>query len=155
MRNIVLISHGELAQGMHSVVKMIAGDRKEVYSICLKQDMDAGLFMEECEKAVQLLKSQGYNPGLVNVRFIRPMDEEMLHVLSKKYSLIVTVEENQLIGGYGQMVSAFLHKNVCKNQLLTLGISDYFVGHATVNEQREEAGINADSIVKSIIDRMN
>ena len=39
------------------------------------------------------------------------------------------------------MVSAFLHKNVCKNQLLTLGISDYFVGHATVNEQREEAGI--------------
>ena len=99
--------------------------------------------MEECEKAVQLLKSQGYNPGLVNVRFIRPMDEEMLHVLSKKYSLIVTVEENQLIGGYGQMVSAFLHKNVCKNQLLTLGISDYFVGHATVNEQREEAGINA------------
>lgn len=114
-----------------------------------------GNIMEECEKAVQLLKSQGYNPGLVNVRFIRPMDEEMLHVLSKKYSLIVTVEENQLIGGYGQMISAFLHKNVCKNQLLTLGISDYFVGHATVNEQREEAGINADSIVKSIIDRMN
>lgn len=114
-----------------------------------------GNIMEECEKAVQLLKSQGYNPGLVNVRFIRPMDEEMLHVLSQKYSLIVTVEENQLIGGYGQMVSAFLHKNVCKNQLLTLGISDYFVGHATVNEQREEAGINADSIVKSIIDRMN
>lgn len=114
-----------------------------------------GNIMEECEKAVQLLKSQGYNPGLVNVRFIRPMDEEMLHVLSEKYSLIVTVEENQLIGGYGQMVSAFLHKNVCKNQLLTLGISDYFVGHATVNEQREEAGINADSIVKSIIDRMN
>ena len=34
----------------------------------------------------------------------------MLHVLSEKYSLIVTVEENQLIGGYGQMVSAFLHK---------------------------------------------
>lgn len=114
-----------------------------------------GNIMEECEKAVQLLKSQGYNPGLVNIRFIRPMDEEMLHVLSKKYSLIVTVEENQLIGGYGQMVSAFLHKNVCKNQLLTLGISDYFVRHATVNEQREEAGINADSIVKSIIDRMN
>ena len=36
MRNIVLISHGELAEGMHSVVRMIAGDRKEVYSICLK-----------------------------------------------------------------------------------------------------------------------
>lgn len=54
MRNIVLISHGELAQGMHSVVKMIAGDRKEVYSICLKQDMDAGLFMQECQKVFSL-----------------------------------------------------------------------------------------------------
>ena len=53
------------------------------------------------------------------------------------------------------MVSAFLHKNKYHNDLLSLGISDYFVRHATVNEQREEAGINADSIVKSIIDRMN
>ena len=79
------------------------------------------------KKQCSFLKVRDIIRGFVNVRFIRPMDEEMLHVLSKKYSLIVTVEENQLIGGYGQMVSAFLHKNVCKNQLLTLGISDYFV----------------------------
>lgn len=55
MRNIVLISHGELADGMHSVVRMIAGDRREVYSICLSQDMDAGAFMEECKKVFSLI----------------------------------------------------------------------------------------------------
>ena len=102
-----------------------------------------------------MLREKEYNPGLVNVRFIRPMDESLLHALAKKYSLIVTVEENELIGGYGQMVSAFLHKNAYKNPLLTLGIADYFVRHASVAEQRKEAGIDADSIVKSIIDRMN
>lgn len=117
--------------------------------------LSVGNIMEECEKAVQILRQNGYDPGLVNVRFIRPMDEKLLHELAKEYSLIVTVEENQLIGGYGQMVSAFLHKNEYQNQLLSLGIADYFVRHATVAQQRKEAGIDADSIAKSIIDRMN
>ena len=117
--------------------------------------LSVGSIMEECEKAVQHLQEKGYNPGLVNVRFIRPMDEDLLRELAAKYPLIVTVEENELIGGYGQMVSAFLHKNKYHNDLLSLGISDYFVRHATVAQQREQAGIDADSIVKSIIDRMN
>lgn len=117
--------------------------------------LSVGNIMEECEKAVQILREKGCNPGLVNVRFIRPMDEELLAKLAAKYPLIVTVEENELIGGYGQMVSAFLHRNEYKNSLLSLGISDYFVRHATVAEQRQEAGIDADSIAKSIIDRMN
>lgn len=117
--------------------------------------LSVGSIMEECEKAVQHLQEKGYNPGLVNVRFIQPMDEDLLRELAAKYPLIVTVEENELIGGYGQMVSAFLHKNKYHNDLLSLGISDYFVRHATVAQQREQAGIDADSIVKSIIDRMN
>ena len=117
--------------------------------------LSVGNIMEECEKAVQILREKGYNPGLVNVRFIRPIDEKMLMELANKYSLFVTVEENQLIGGYGQVVSAFLHKNECTNELLSLGIADYFVRHATVDEQRKQAGIDANSIANSIIDRMN
>ena len=117
--------------------------------------LSVGNIMEECEEAVRVLQEEGYHPGLVNVRFIRPMDEQLLHELAAKYSLIVTIEENQLIGGYGQMVSAFLHKNKYQNDLLSLGIADYFVRHATVAQQRKEAGIDKASIVKSIIDRMN
>ncbi len=131
------------------------GKSEEIYDGRDVVILSVGNIMEECEKAVQMLREKGYTPGLVNVRFIRPMDESLLHALAKKYSLIVTVEENELIGGYGQMVSAFLHKNAYKNPLLTLGIADYFVRHASVAEQRKEAGIDADSIVKSIIDRMN
>ena len=117
--------------------------------------LSVGNIMEECEEAVRVLQEEGYHPGLVNVRFIRPMDEQLLHEFAAKYSLIVTIEENQLIGGYGQMVSAFLHKNKYQNDLLSLGIADYFVRHATVAQQRKEAGIDKASIVKSIIDRMN
>lgn len=117
--------------------------------------LSVGNIMEECERAVQILREKGYTPGLVNARFIRPLDEKLLQELAAKYSLIVTVEENQLIGGYGQMVSAFLHRNEYQTRLLSLGIADYFVRHATVAQQREEAGIDADSIAKSIIDRMN
>ena len=117
--------------------------------------LSVGNIMEECEEAVRILQEEGYHPGLVNVRFIRPMDEQLLHELAAKYSLIVTIEENQLIGGYGQMVSAFFHKNRYQNDLLSLGIADYFVRHATVAQQRKEAGIDKASIVKSIIDRMN
>ena len=88
-------------------------------------------------------------------RFIRPMDEEMLHVLSKKYSLIVTVEENQLIGGlWADWFLLFSIKMYARISFLLWVFSDYFVGHATVNEQREEAGINADHC-KVDIDRMN
>lgn len=117
--------------------------------------LSVGNIMEECEEAVRILQEEGYHPGLVNVRFIRPMDEQLLHELAAKYSLIVTIEENQLIGGYGQMVSAFFHRNRYQNDLLSLGIADYFVRHATVAQQRKEAGIDKASIVKSIIDRMN
>ena len=131
------------------------GKSEEIYDGQDVVILSVGNIMEECEKAVQILRQKGYNPGLVNVRFIRPMDETLLKELTRKYSLIVTVEENQLIGGYGQMVSSFLHKNEYQNRLLSLGINDYFVRHATVEQQRQQAGIDADSIVKSIIDRMN
>ena len=78
----------------------------------------------------------------------------MLHQLAKEYSCIVTVEENQLTGGFGQMVSAFLHRNNYANRLLSLGIPDCFVEHATVAEQRVYAGIDAASIASRITEKV-
>lgn len=64
--------------------------------------LSVGNMMDEALKAVALLEEQGVEPGLVNVRFIRPMDEEMLHELAERYPLLVTVEENVLSGGFGE-----------------------------------------------------
>lgn len=117
--------------------------------------LSVGNIMEECEKAIEMLEENGITPGLVNVRFICPADEDMLHMVAEKYSLIVTVEENEKSGGYGQRVSSFLHENNYNTRLVTLGIPDCFVPHATVAQQRSMAGIDSSSIVKLIIDRMN
>ncbi len=116
--------------------------------------LSVGNMMEECIKVVDNLEGEGLNPALINVRFIKPMDRELLLKLSKEYDMIVTVEENVKTGGYGQMVSLFLHENDLDNQLLTFAIPDCFVEHATTVRQRQWCGIDADSITNSILEKI-
>lgn len=116
--------------------------------------LSVGNMMDEALKAVALLEEQGVEPGLVNVRFIRPMDEEMLHELAERYPLLVTVEENVLSGGFGEAVSAFLHENSYENHLLSFGIPDCFVEHGSVEWQRKQMGIDAASIAGRILEKV-
>lgn len=117
--------------------------------------LSVGNMMEEVLKTVDLLKEQGMQPGLVNVRFIRPMDEEMLHDLAERYPLLVTAEENVLSGGFGEAVSAFLHRNDYQNHLLTFGIPDCFVEHGSVEWQRQQMGIDAASMAARIMEKVS
>lgn len=133
---------------------IVCGKSEKIYDGKDVVILSVGNIMEECVKTVELLKENGIMAGLVNVRFIRPMDEEMLHQLAQEYSCMVTVEENQLTGGFGQMVSAFLHRNNYHNTLLSFGIPDCFVEHATVQEQRVFAGIDAASVANQILEKV-
>ncbi len=112
-----------------------------------------GSISDEAVKAKDLLQEHNVSTALINARFISPIDEEMLHNAAKNYKYIVTIEENVLSGGYGQKVAAFLEKNNYKNDLINFGIPDCFVEHATAQEQRTMMGIDADSIVKVILER--
>lgn len=116
--------------------------------------LSVGSIFEEVEKAVTILQQKGYDPGLVNVRFLRPMDETLMHQLAAQYPYIVTVEENVKTGGYGEMLGGFLHANAYDNKLLSFAIPDCFVEHATVEEQRAALGIDAASIADTIIKRL-
>lgn len=116
--------------------------------------LSVGTIYEEVNKAVVSLEEEGIETGVVNVRFLRPLDEEMLHDIAKKYSHIVTVEENVLTGAYGERVSRFLHEHAYDNTLINIGIPDCFVEHATVAQQRESMGIDAKSIVDTIMKRL-
>ena len=117
--------------------------------------LSVGNMIEEVLKTVDLLKEKGMQPGLVNVRFIRPMDEEMLHDLAERYPLLVTAEENVLSGGFGEAVSAFLHRNDYQNHLLTFGIPDCFVEHGSVEWQRQQMGIDAASMAARIMEKVS
>ncbi|MDO5146779.1 MAG: 1-deoxy-D-xylulose-5-phosphate synthase [Eubacteriales bacterium] len=112
--------------------------------------LSVGNAAQQCEEAVALLEKEGICAGFVNVRFVRPLDETLLSEAARTYPLIVTVEENELAGGYGQMVSAFLHKKGYRNDLLSFGIPDCFVEHGDVAWQRKQAGIDGTSIAREI-----
>lgn len=90
-----------------------------------------GAMVEKARKAADLLKEQGISAGVVNARFVKPLDEEALEAASQKVKLIVTLEENALIGGFGEGVLDALNRHgrlqACK--VLNLGIPDKFVLH--------------------------
>lgn len=111
-----------------------------------------GNIMVECEKAVQILREQGYDPGLVNARFISPLDTEMIDELAKSYQHIITVEENVLTGGFGSKVSEYLHNKGYETGCTCLGIHDCFVEHGSIAQQRKDAGIDAVSVADTAMD---
>ncbi len=117
--------------------------------------LSVGNMIEECAKTVELLKEQHIRAGLVNVRFVRPLDEALLHDLAGRYRLIVTAEENELSGGFGQAVSAFLHRQNYKTGCMNFGIPDCFVEHGSVETQRKRAGIDAASMAARIAAKMD
>lgn len=116
--------------------------------------LSVGNMMEESLKVVEDLKKEGLDPGLLNVRFVRPMDEEMILHLVEQYDYMITIEENVLTGGFGEQVSALLHRKDKACHLISFGIRDCFVEHATVFAQRRWNRLDADSMTKEILARV-
>jgi len=90
------------------------------------------------------------NATLVNMRFIKPLDEQLILEMAKTHDLIVTLEENVIIGGAGEGVGACLLKHGCKNQVINLGLPDYFVEHAGVDEMLASCGLDPAGILAAI-----
>ena len=147
---------GTAYEGFEDCDSPIEMGKSEV--ICQGQEIvliGVGHIMEECEKAIGILREKNLNPGLINARFISPIDEEGILRAADHYPVIATVEENQLSGGFGERVSSLLHKYRRNNTLLTFGIDHCFVPHASVEEQRRMIGIDAESIAKRILETID
>ena len=146
---------GKAFQGLEENRQPIIPGKSEIIHTGEKMViLSVGNMMEESLKLIELLKEEGYDPGLVNVRFLKPFDKELIRELSSSYELIITVEENLKIGGFGQLISAYLHETGLKNILLSFGIDDCFVDHATVDCQRRWCGIDAGSMAARILERL-
>ncbi len=110
-----------------------------------------GHMMEIAEKARRKLKEMGYNCSLINGRFVKPIDEDILVHLAKDHRLIVTIEENVLSGGFGEKVREFVMRQNLPVEVLTLGIPDEYVEHGNIDILRKEIMLDEDSIVKQIV----
>lgn len=114
-----------------------------------------GSMVEVAVNVREQLKNAGFNVSLVNVRFVSPLDEEILHELMKTHHVFITLEENIKSGGYGEKISSFLCQyNYGKIKHINISIPDGFVIHGEPELLKAELGIDANSIVTQCIFEM-
>ena len=109
-----------------------------------------GNIFDEADKAIHILEKEGYQIGLVNPRYVKPFDKELIRELANRYERIVTVEEGVLNGGFGMMINEFLSEIDYKGEVRCFGINDQFVEHGSVGELRRMLKIDGESIANSI-----
>ncbi len=124
-------------------------------SLLLYEEKDIALLaagsMTEIAIAVrQRLKEQGYSVSVVNARFIKPVDEEMIEYLAKNHKLLVTLEENVLSGGFGEHVLRIVSFMNLKIKVFPVAIPNVYVEHGNLQILKQETGIDADSIAGRI-----
>ena len=97
------------------------------------------------------LKEKGYSCTLVNARFIKPIDEDLVRELCREHKLLVTLEENVLSGGYGEKVRTFVDVEELKREILNIALADEYVEHGNVDLLKQEVGIDAGSVTARVI----
>ncbi len=100
--------------------------------------------------AIRELRTEGINPAHYDMRFVKPIDEEMLHEVFSKYNKIVTVEDGTVVGGFGSAVLEFMSKNNYSAELKMLGIPDRIVEHGTLKELYRECEYDAKAIADTV-----
>ena len=110
----------------------------------------AGAMTETAVTVRQRLKEYGYSVSVVNARFIKPVDEEMIEYLARNHKLLVTLEENVLSGGFGEHVLRIVSAMNLKIEVLPVAIPNVYVEHGNLQILKKETGIDADSITRRI-----
>ena len=113
-----------------------------------------GSMMEACYKAREDLCEKGMEITLVNARFVKPLDTQLLDSLAGNHSLVVTVEENVKSGGYGEHVSSYMEACHPQVQVINLAVGDQFVEQGSIKSLRAKAGLDPDSIVQAVEEKI-
>ena len=101
--------------------------------------------------AAQKLAEKGVDCGVVNMRFVRPLDKKLIDEALKISPRLVTVEDNMLSGGFGSAVAEYLADKQADFKLLRLGIGDEFVPHGKCVSLYDKVGISAEQMTKHIL----
>ena len=110
-----------------------------------------GHMMETAEAVCVQLREKGYHCSLINVRFVKPFDQDILKQMSRAHRLFVSIEEGLLDGGYGEKIANYAAREGLGVCVLQNGIKDEYVEHGNVELLRKEVHLDADSIVEKIV----
>ena len=113
-----------------------------------------GSMVKTAVEVYEVLKQQGLQVSLVNARFVKPIDEEAIREAVQNHKLIVTLEENVASGGYGEKVLDYLNRENMQADCLNICIPDAYVEHGNVELLKKEIGLDTQSIVDRIKDRL-
>ncbi len=103
----------------------------------------------EAQKAVEKLNQEGISAAHYDMRFVKPIDETMLHEIFSKFKNIITVENGVIAGGMGSAVIEFMADHEYHSKVIRLGIPDRFIEHGTQGELYAQCGFDADGIYKT------
>ena len=122
--------------------KLISGSDVEIWA--------CGNMVYDAFEVFKILDSRGIRAGVVNARFISPVDTVTLEETDGRVKLIVTMEDNILKGGFGSQISALAKKT----QVLSFGWPDRFIEHGSVDELKRKYGLDSESVAERIIDKL-
>jgi 1-deoxy-D-xylulose-5-phosphate synthase len=111
-----------------------------------------GPLLYEALKAADDLAHEGISVAVINARFVKPLDEALLEGLAARFSNIVTLEENVIMGGFGSAVAEFYAAKGLSPKMKFLGFADAYVEHGAPAELLRDQGLYREGIVKSIKD---
>lgn len=109
-----------------------------------------GRMVENALAAAESLEGKGLRAQVVNARFVKPMDMDMLRDVVDSFGSVVTVEENSLAGGFGEAVASALHSLGFDGVFLSLGLPDRFIGHGKVEELWRDLGLDGPGVANRI-----
>ena len=102
------------------------------------------------QKAIESLKNDGVSVAHYDMRFVKPIDEVMLHEVFSKFNKVITVEDGCVMGGFGSAVIEFMADHKYQGEVKRLGIPDIYVHHGTVEELQAECGFDANGIISTV-----
>ena len=106
-------------------------------------------------QTASLLKQAGISSTVVNARFLRPLDQALIHPLARRIGKVVTMEEGTLLGGFGSAVIESLSDQDIQVSSLRIGIPDQLVDHASPQQSKEKLGLTPKLMTEQIIKRFS
>ena len=143
-----------------------SGPGSEINRLEEKIEIGKAKVIKEVESDIALLSfgsllqiakeiSDELNYSLIDMRFVKPIDESLLLKLAHSNKLLVTLEENVVAGGAGSAVNEVLNQNFISTNVLNIGIPDHFPKVGSPNDQKEEAGLSKENIIERINRKLN
>lgn len=110
-----------------------------------------GNMVRTAVQVTENLRKKGYEPTLVNMRFVKPLDTELLDIIKEDHSLIVTMEENVKSGGFGEQVMTYYGSRMHGPAVRIVAIEDRFVPHGSVENLMRQQQMDSDSVTERVL----